>query len=106
MTKQITKRLRKQLPPRPPMDEVDLIKRYPWVIPGSLKGTGNNRTVSIKCQHPACKLNRRTRTQDVFQVQYCKKHQEERDAEKSRARRKRWREKDKLRRQAVKEGKA
>ena len=106
MTKRITKQLRDKLPHRPPISEAELIKRYPWVVRGSLKGTGNERTVSIKCQEKGCKRKRRTRTQDIFQVQYCKTHQLDRDAEKSRERRKRWREKDKLRRQAVKEGKA
>ncbi len=105
MTKQITKQLRKKLPDRPVLEEAELIERYPWIVPGSLKGTGNNRTIRISCQHPGCRKTRMTRPQDAFQVQLCHKHQAEQNAQKSRERRKRWRVKDKLRRKAVREGK-
>jgi hypothetical protein len=104
MTKAITKKLREKLPHRPPLTADELKHRYPWMVTGSLKGAGNNRTVSIRCQHPGCKRVRRTRTQDLFQVRFCKPHQRERDVLKSRERRKRWRKRDAERRRAMREG--
>jgi len=85
------------------MTAKELKDKYPWVV-GKIEGEGNDRTVLIKCTKRGCTNTRRTRTMDVFQVKLCEEHQMERNAEMLRIRRKRWRERDRQRRKAMREG--
>lgn len=55
--------------------ERDLIKRYPHIVPGSLRLPGTHddypakRSVEIACR--LCGKHRRIATQDAFQVKFC-----------------------------------
>jgi hypothetical protein len=101
---EVTVKMR-ELFPRNPMTIGELRKKYPHIVPNSLEGEGNERTVLIKCTRRGCAQTRRTRTQDAFQVKLCQEHQIEQDAVKTKARRKRWRDREKERRQLAREEK-
>jgi hypothetical protein len=104
MSKKLTPEELSKKFPRKPLTILELRKKYPWVVPNSLRGKGNDRSVDIKCTKKGCAKTRRVRTMDIFQVKLCVKHQKERDQELTNARRKRWRERDRERRKAMREG--
>ena len=87
----------RELFPRNPLTMAELRKKYPHIVAGSLEGEGNDRTILIKCTKRGCAETRRTRPQDAFQVKLCRMHQLEQDAEKTAARRKRWRQRERER---------
>jgi len=91
--------------PRKPFTITEIRKKYPWVVPNSLRGQGNDRSVNIKCTKKGCAKTRRVRTMDIFQVKFCEDHQRERDQVLTNKRRKLWRERDRERRKAMREGK-
>ena len=90
----------KEMFPRKILTDEEICEKYPWVVPGSLKGKGNNRTIVVKCQEPGCKITRRTRTSSAYQVKLCRKHQRKQDLALLAKRRKRWKERDRAKRRA------
>jgi hypothetical protein len=104
MGKKLTPEELKRKFPRKPLTIAELRKKYPWVVPNSLKGRGNDRTVEIKCSKKGCAVTRRVRTMDAFQVRLCQEHQREQDQIKTNVRRRKWRERDRERRRAMQEG--
>lgn len=92
--------------PRKILTIEEICAKYPWVVPESLKGKGNNRTIVIQCQEAGCAKTRRTRTSSAYQVRFCRKHQRERDLALLALRRKRWKERDRAKRRAMREGEA
>jgi len=90
--------------PRKPLTITAIRKKYPWVVPNSLQGKGNERSVDIKCTIKGCAKTRRVRTMDIFQVKLCDEHQKEQNQALTNKRRKRWRERDRERRRAMREG--
>jgi hypothetical protein len=92
--------------PQDALTITELRKRYPWIVKGSLEGSGNERTVLIKCTKQKCTDTRRVRTQDAYQCKLCETHQRDQDAKLTRLRRRRWREREKAKRRAYVEDRA
>ncbi len=55
------------------MGEEDLSKKYPQVVPGSLRflQNENKQAVKVNCIEDECQNTREVRTSDLFQVTRC-----------------------------------